>query len=498
MLALAMEEERRALLAASTLLEFIPRVSPQYDAPVHIAPFAHWIDRAATEPVRLLVSMPPQSYKTTTSLHGLVHHMLRVPGKAHMYITYSQQRAEQDIQPQALAIAHAAGLELVKATNAYWRCANGSTIRWLGIGGRITGLPGSGVIFIDDLYKDMTMARSAAHRKQIESVWGSAIWPRLHPGASIIALGTRWTLDDFFAERQATVFPSGQNFEVINYPAIWPDGSPLLPHRPDCEPGCQKHRDLAFLADKKAGMSPYEWEAEYMGNPRPEGMMVFKTPLPVCHEAPRSGIRYAVGLDLADTEKTSADYNAAVVLASWVGWDPRINRTTTLYCVLEVLRAQCLVSDFAKKLVHLKERYPTATFFTFYGGQEKTVIREVLNREPPMGFGLNVKGRPALVDKLARATPASAASHADRLMVPPGNPPWLKPFLHEVERFTGTEADKHDDQVDALAAAHHVLSHGDNADHTPPRLAQRVAENPSVLQEALLEELAQRASAMRG
>lgn len=53
--------------------------------------------------------------------------------------------------------------------------------------------------------------------------------------------------------------------------------------------------------------------------------------------------------------------------------------------------------------------------------------------------------------KLARAVPIARAAAQGRVYYVDG--PWVEAFLMEVESFTGTTADEHDDQVDALSLA---------------------------------------------
>jgi predicted phage terminase large subunit-like protein len=57
-----------------------------------------------------------------------------------------------------------------------------------------------------------------------------------------------------------------------------------------------------------------------------------------------------------------------------------------------------------------------------------------------------------------RAQPVAAAWNQKRILLPEGAP-WLSEFLSEVCGFTGVK-DRHDDIVDALAAAYDALQGG--------------------------------------
>lgn len=462
-------ERRRRALALRPLQEFIPAARPELDAPTHLARFTDFFERSLYEEVRALASTPPQHFKTTTATGALVWLAQRRP-RRYMYITYSHERAVA-VQQEALAFATGAGVSFKKSSQTDWIFSNGASIRWLGFDGAIGGSGVDGLVLVDDPYKGMEQARSEAVRRHVETAWRSIIWPRMHPGASVVMISTRWGLDDLFGTLAAETFPSGARWEVENLPAIDPSGRELLPCRPDCPPRCARHRPRWWLDDKRAGMDVYSWEAEYMGRPRPEGMSVFSTPR-TYRELPARGLRWAVGFDMAYTEKTSADWSAAVVLA--VEGDG----ASATYYVVGVVRGQVVLSTFAAALSQLRARHASATFFTFFGGQERTIIRETLNRPVSAGgYGLGVRGKPAAGgNKLSNAQAAALAWNAGRILVPetnaslgpfrtPGAAPeanveWLGPFLREVGRFTGTEADKNDDQVDALVYAHFALSRG--------------------------------------
>jgi phage terminase large subunit-like protein len=84
----------------------------------------------------------------------------------------------------------------------------------------------------------------------------------------------------------------------------------------------------------------------------------------------------------------------------------------------------------------------------FYGSGVATGTVDVVNA---MNDRLRLEAIPATVDKFQRAQPVAAAWNAGKVLVP-RDAPWLDDFIREVASFTGL-GDRHDDQVDALAAA---------------------------------------------
>jgi predicted phage terminase large subunit-like protein len=65
--------------------------------------------------------------------------------------------------------------------------------------------------------------------------------------------------------------------------------------------------------------------------------------------------------------------------------------------------------------------------------------------------GYAVRAKPVTGDKATRAKPLSSQWEAGNVILVKG--PWNEPFLNEMENFTGTDEDVHDDQVDAAADA---------------------------------------------
>jgi predicted phage terminase large subunit-like protein len=70
--------------------------------------------------------------------------------------------------------------------------------------------------------------------------------------------------------------------------------------------------------------------------------------------------------------------------------------------------------------------------------------------------GYQVRAKTVTGDKATRAKPLSSQAEAGNVLLLKG--PWNDAFLNEMEAFTGTEADSHDDQVDGAADAFDELT----------------------------------------
>lgn len=88
------------------------------------------------------------------------------------------------------------------------------------------------------------------------------------------------------------------------------------------------------------------------------------------------------------------------------------------------------------------------------GQAGKSQVRAQTN----MLAGYKVSSKPVTGDKATRAKPLSSQVEAGNVLLVRG--PWNEAFLQELENFTGTEADGHDDQVDAASDAFDELTGG--------------------------------------
>jgi predicted phage terminase large subunit-like protein len=105
---------------------------------------------------------------------------------------------------------------------------------------------------------------------------------RLQPGAAIIVVATRWSKRDLPARliKASQNDPLADRWEVIEFPAIMPDGRPLWP----------EFWSASELAATRASMPPHWWQAAYQQQPtsgenalvKREWWQTWEGPLPKC------------------------------------------------------------------------------------------------------------------------------------------------------------------------------------------------------------------------
>lgn len=452
------EELEQLSILSEGLLDFIPRVSPRLQSPYHLRPLVEVLESTQAARWKGAVSTPPQHGKTETCLHGLIWLLKRDPFKRHAYVTYEATRAERH-NKMLQDIADRAGLKWT-GNRQLWRTPQGGGVVAAGVGGPLTGEPVDGLMLVDDPVKNQVEAQSSLFRERADEWFKTVAITRCHPSSSQIVVQTRWHEDDLSGR-----LIKRPGWRRINLPAVasevaygrnigqelWPEGRPL-----------------AFLLEVKQDVGEYVWAALYQGEPRPRGGTVFGEPA-FYKELPKAGsFRIAIGVDLAYSKKTVADYSVAVVLM--MVRDPFNAKKPPVFYVLEVVRQQVQAPAFKATLRALREKYANAPMRWYASGVEQGVGDFIKAKDGELP-GVPILVVPTHGDKFIRAQPVAAAHNAGRVLVPNSTSivpsggaevedvPWLNKFTAEVGTFTGVN-DANDDQVDALAAAYDELVDG--------------------------------------
>jgi len=415
------------------LAEFIPALSPKFMAPLHLAPLTDLLQRVARgEAVRAVVSVPPRHSKTETLIHAIPWLLLQNPSMQIAYASYAARIAEKKSR-RARELSRRAGVPLANDSKSRsdWRTGEDEGGLWAtSIDGAITG-EGFDLVLLDDLVKGRAEAESGTTRERVNGWLTSDVLTRVEPGGSVILSMARWHPDDP-AGRMV-----GAGWEHVNLAALDEHDHPLWPERwPAAE--------LVKLREALGGPDGYEWTALYCGTPRGRGARVFGD---VHHydALPTSGhITLVVGLDFAYSARTSADWSVAVVMAHCEG----------RYYVLDVVRTHDEPRVFRSRVQLLRETYPGLTACAYAAATEMGGIEFIREGNIP------IDGRAARLDKFSRAIPFAAAWNSGKVLLP-RSALWLDAFVSEICGFTGVK-DRHDDMVDAGAAAFDGLADGDH------------------------------------
>lgn len=445
-----------SLAGVESLLDWIPTMSPTFRQPRHLIRLAEVLVRSQFEPVYCWISVPPRHSKTETILHSVPWRLHRDPTTEIAYCTYEANLAYTKSR-RMREMAEATGVQFKKAAKSVkeWETLQGGKLIATGVGGPITG-KGAKLLIIDDPLKNREDAESPVMREKLWDWFTSTALSRVEPGGSVIVCHTRWHDDDLIG-RIISNFPTAEQvkanpllapgWEGITYPAVdeWTDVNGVLRRKalwPEQWP-------LEELDKKRRLVGEYDWAALYQGQPRPKGGRMFRSPvrydLPMIAGQSDKPYKIIIGADPAATEKTSADYSVAVVMAV----TGEFNTLDFRGDILEVYRDQVEIPKFVARLRDLAIKWGAPIAVEAVAGF-KAVPQMLRNLDKR----LKVIEAPALGDKFTRALPVAAAWNDGRVRIPHTSD-WNNDFLREVEKFTGVK-DAHDDQVDALAHAYNA------------------------------------------
>lgn len=443
------QERLRVLLRSQNggegLDAFIRRISPHHPPPRHFAPMVAEFERAKREPgkVKVCFSLPPRHGKTSLVQHAFAWWLDRSPADTCAYASYSDTQSWSKIGA-AHSLCLAAGVQQGdRATMAEWRTAQGGGILAAGAGGGLTGQGVSGIMVVDDPFKNSEEASSTVIRDKVGDWFDSVPMTRTE-GCSFFVIHTRWHEDDLIGRLEKL-----GEFKIINLPAIADPGDPL--GRIEGAALWPDRFGLDFLnAQKKR--NAYVFASLYQGRPVARGSRLFGVPH---YFDPKTvdltGCEIVIVIDPAGTEKTSSDYSAILVLAV-KGTDP----ATRVGYVLRVVRMQTTIPHLVQIARGVQKEFGNAPIHVEAVGGFKAVPQMLRDIDPT----LIVKELPTVGDKLLRAQPAASAWNDDpaRILVP-FEAEWLPEFLLELSVFTGVK-DRYDDQVDALAHAWSAAAKG--------------------------------------
>lgn len=410
------------------LLDYVVRTSPHFERPEHLAPLAELLDRSLREPVRAVVSVPPQHGKSQLLLHHLVRLAQVRPQLQSGYVSYGLEFArDQAGLAEIIERGAAPRVAFERQTAGSWATGAGGGVYWTGIGGALTGRKVDGILIVDDPYKNRSEAESAGHQRRVLEWWQSVALPRVNPGGSVVVVQARWVDSDLAGQLET------DSWETVNLPAIGEDpaspnlGSALWPSQ----------RPLAWLEEQRKLVGEYDWSSLYLGRPQPRGDRLMRG-VHTFEELP-AGAGTAIGaIDLAYTTRARADRSVALVA--------RIHEAT-IYLTDAVL-GHFEAEQFANRLPGLA---PDRWLFE-PGASEQTLVRFLNDRLSRSGVRI-VATQTRTADKFTAAQPLLSLWNEGRVLVPAPTShhhgPWVDEVVRECLGFTGSGAER-DVVVDAL------------------------------------------------
>jgi hypothetical protein len=229
---------------------------------------------AAGELSRMLVFAPPRHGKSELLKHYAAWFLGRFPNKTVVVASYNDELAA-DFGRAVRTILNAYGKDLFGVTvaadsSAAYRFSiadHDGGLYAVGVGGSMTGR-GADLLILDDVIKSDVEALSETTQRRHWNWWRSTAMTRLEPGAAIVGVGTRWSVDDLLGR----LADSG-SFDVVRLPALAEDEDPL--GRKPGEALWPARYPEDALVKIKSEQGGFWFSAMYQGTPEPASGNLF-------------------------------------------------------------------------------------------------------------------------------------------------------------------------------------------------------------------------------
>jgi predicted phage terminase large subunit-like protein len=319
-----------------------------------------------------------------------------------------------------------------------WGSVYGGGLYGVGVGTGVTGF-GADLIIIDDPVKSRAEAESPTYRQRVLDWYRNDIYTRLHPGAAIILIMTRWHSLDLAGALLEEAKNGGEQWQVVKLPALAEENDPLgrkfgealWPDRYGAD-------DFARIREVQGS---YAFSALYQQRPSPRDGGLFRHEwFRIVDQAERPGFACR-GWDTAATPG-SGDYTAGV----------RIVRDGDRYVVTDAWRGQVSPAErrTRQRLIASMDGYETVQHLAQDPGSAGV---DQVEHDARNLAGFPVVTHKPTGSKEVRAMPFAAACEAGLVELERG--PWNRDFIDELCAFpTG----QNDDQVDAASDAFNYLS----------------------------------------
>ena len=300
-----------------------------------------------------------------------------------------------------------------------------------GIGGSITG-EGADLLIIDDPIKNAEAANSQTQRQKVWDEWESTLSTRLHSGASVIVVMTRWNEDDLVGR---LLDNASRDWVRIRLPAISEGDGDLL-QRPEGEPLWPERYGVDWAERKKREVGSRTWSALYQQSPSPSEGTMFRRDWFKFYTIPPKFETEVISWDMAFKDETNSDYVVGQVWGKHRGE----------FYLIDQVRAKMSFPATVQSFRSLAAKHPRVRIKLVEDKANGTAVIATLRREISGVIPINPQG-----GKIVRAQAVSPLFEAGNVYLPD---PRIAPWVHDyIEEFAVFPNGKHDDQVDSSTQA---------------------------------------------
>ena len=435
--------------AATNFMSFVKKVWPSFVEGAHHKKMARAFERVARgELKRLIVNMPPRHTKSEFASYLLPAWFLgKFPHKKVIQTSHTAELAvgfgrkvrnlvDQDAYSEVFP---GVGLQSDSKAAGRWATNKGGDYFAIGVGGAVTG-KGADLLIIDDPHSEQeaTLAESSPEiYDKVYEWYTSGPRQRLQPGGAIVIVMTRWAQRDLTGQvLKASAQRGGDEWEVIEFPAILPSGNPLWP----------EFWSLVELEALREELPSYKWNAQYQQAPTSrEGAIVKREWWRIWEEDHPPQCDFVIQTWDTAFEKTNrSDFSACTTWGVWHNEDDNNGRGNANIILLDAFRDRMEFPELKKIALEHYKNWTPDSFIVEKKASGSPLIYELRAMGIPVQEFTPSRGN----DKISRLNSVTDLFASGKVWMPQTR--WAEDVADEVAAFPAGE---HDDYVDSLTLA---------------------------------------------
>ena len=439
------ESEKREK-AQNEFMAFVKQMWPGFiDGRHHKVMAKKFQEIASGKTKRLIINMPPRHTKSEFASYLLPAWFLgKFPNKkiiqcsntAELAVGFGRKvRNLVDSEQYGKVFTGVSLRSDSKAAGRWSTNANGEYFA-IGVGGTVTG-KGADLLIIDDPHSEQEAALAASDPAVFDKVYEwytSGPRQRLQPGGSIVIVMTRWSKRDLTGKiLKSSLERDGDEWEIVEFPAILPSGNPLWP----------EFWSLQELEALRTELPLPKWQAQYQQQPTSEEGAIIKREWWKIWEGERPpACEFIIqSWDTAFTKNERSDYSACT---TWGVFHMNENPDDVHIILLDAFKARMEFPELKERALSSYKEYEPDAFIVEAKASGAPLIYELRAMGIPVQEFTPTRGN----DKISRINSVSDLFASGKVWAPATR--WAEEVIEEMASFPNSE---HDDLVDSSTQA---------------------------------------------
>jgi len=444
-----LEKRKERRKAEKEFIKFVKAMWPEFiEGRHHIKMAEAFQEVAEGKTKRLIINMPPRHTKSEFASYLLPAWFLgRFPNRKIIQTSHTAELAVgfgrkvrnlvgSDQYKEVFPTVH---LQSDSKAAGRWNTNVGGDYFAIGVGGAVTG-KGADLLIIDDPHSEQEAVIAETNPEVYDKVYDwytSGPRQRLQPGGSIVVVMTRWAKRDLTGQViKASAQYGGDEWKVIEFPAILPSGNPVWPE-------FWVKEELETL---KTQLPVSKWQAQYQQSPTSEeGALIKREWWRIWEQDKPPPCDFIIqSWDTAFLKTNRADYSACTTWGVFNREDEDTGRTVPNLILLDAYRKRM---EFPELKIKAQEHY--------VDWEPDALIIEAKAAGAPLVFELRAMGIPVSEftptrgnDKIARVNAVTDLFASGAVWAPDTR--WAQEVIEETASFPAGE---HDDYVDSTTQA---------------------------------------------